>query len=235
MVTTFLRGIPVSDVYDSLTREQVKKFARDLGDLTKQVHQVIPEKDYFSTSRWANFIHERREQCISDLKNKWESLPAHLIEQIEEYLPQDMNMFLKSTPSCAFLHCDISKEHVLMSQSGDGTWNITGLLDWGDVRYGDPYYELPVIHVDHWQCDKELLKEFVIGYNTRDPGSALSYSCSPSDFSYRSMVYLLLFEFNCFQNLYTKKGVFCIHPEWKDCKTLEELAMKLWDFTSEGC
>lgn len=108
-------------------------------------------------------------------------------------------------------------------------WEITGFLDWGDARYGDLYYELSVIHVDHWSCDKELLKEFITGYNAKNPDSALSYSLFSDDFAYRSMVYLLLFEFNCFQNLDSRTGIFCLYPEWKKCKTLEELAYNLWD------
>lgn len=142
-----------------------------------------------------------------------------------------MHQFLAEAPTNGFLHCDISQEHILMSKSTHGEWEITGFLDWGDARYGDIHYELSVIHVDHWKCDKELLREFIKGYNAKNPDSDFLFKVS-SGFTYRSMVYLLLFEFNCFQNLDSGKGIFCLHPEWKDCSTLQQLAENLWDLTT---
>lgn len=59
MVTTYLPGVPVSDIFCSFTRDQVKKFARDLGEIMKEVHQLVPEKQHFSLLRWENFIKER--------------------------------------------------------------------------------------------------------------------------------------------------------------------------------
>lgn len=127
-----------------------------------------------------------------------------------------------------------------MSKGEDGEWSISGFLDWGDAQFGDLHYELSVIHVDHWSCDKELLLEFIMGYNSKDSEvSHLAYNAFVSsghtegsaDFVYRAMVYLLLFEFNCFQNLDTGKGIFCLHPEWRDVKTLQELACHLWDLS----
>lgn len=242
MVTTFLDGIPVSDIFDTMSRDEIKKFARDLGEVMKEVHGLIPDTAHFSTHRWEKFINERynslaksspqrRERCIDDLTNKWKSLPQHLIDQRDEFLPKDMTEFIKSSSADGFLHCDISKEHILMSRVGE-EWKIAGFLDWGDARYGDVHYELSVIYIDSWGCDKELLREFIIGYNTKNPESSLGYAIASDDFAYRSMVYLLLFEFNCFQNLDSGKGVFCIHPEWKECKSLAELAKNLWDLSA---
>jgi hypothetical protein len=69
MVTTFLHGVPVSDVFDGLTREQVKKFARELGAVMKEVHQLRPEKEgsfeHFLATRWEHFILERYDLLLS--------------------------------------------------------------------------------------------------------------------------------------------------------------------------
>jgi len=43
------------------------------------------------------------------------------------------------------------------------------------------------------------------------------------------MVYLLLYEFNQFENIPKQRGIFVRFPQYKQLATLEELAVKIWD------
>ena len=43
MVTTYLHGVPVSDIIDSFTHEQKKSYAKELGQIIGEVHQLVPE------------------------------------------------------------------------------------------------------------------------------------------------------------------------------------------------
>ena len=39
------------------------------------------------------------------------------------------------------LHCDVKPDHVFLAKR-DGRWRFSGLIDFGDIQWGDPAYDL---------------------------------------------------------------------------------------------
>jgi Ser/Thr protein kinase RdoA (MazF antagonist) len=158
-------------------------------------------------------------------------MPPHFLEQLDEYLPADLAEFIDAD-KVRFIHCDVIRDHVLLSKDEDGRWRISGLIDFGDARFGDPFYELSALHTNVFLCDREALASLVLGYASSTDMVCLNeqrVGYLRSDFVYRAMVYLLLYEFNQFENLKKQRGVFVKYPDYKELETLSELAEKLWD------
>lgn len=160
-------------------------------------------------------------------------MPPHFLAQLDKYLPENLHNFLE-VDCVRFIHCDVIRDHVLLSKNQDGEWRISGLIDFGDARFGDPFYELAALHTNLFLCDCEALASLVLGYAA---GTDITYTNKPwvgllrPDFVYRAMVYLLLYEFNQFQNLKKQRGIFVRYPHFKDLPTLEDLAKHIWDIS----
>jgi len=167
IVTEYVTGIPVKQIVATgekeLGRDVVGSLAKELGNLVGRLH-LLPKDDALDVSshRWKEFLTFRYHNCYGDLKDKWKSMPAHFLDQLASYLPSDLDAFMRSG-SLRFVHCDLIRDNVLLSpgMEDNGRWKISGLIDFGDARFGDPFYELAALHTNLFQCDKELLAQFV--------------------------------------------------------------------------
>jgi len=146
---------------------------------------------------------------------KWKTLPALLIDQLEEYLPQDVDVFLQGV-SYKFVHGDITDSNILAQADSSGALELTGIVDFGDALMADPLYELVTIHTSLLNFDKLLLKRFVAL-----TGMQIS---SMKDFVYRCSVYQLMNEFN---RLNTSDLGFVI--DWNGIHSLEDMANAMWN------
>lgn len=161
-------------------------------------------------------------------------MPPHFLAQLDEYLPHNLLEFMEAD-CIRFIHCDIIRDHILLKKNETGRWKISGLIDFGDARFGDPFYELCALHTNLFLCDREALANLVLGYVA---ATDITYTQSENwkglmrpDFVYRAMVYLLLYEFNQFQNLKKQRGIFVRNPGYKELPNLEELAEKIWSIS----
>jgi len=77
-------------------------------------------------------------------------LPPHLVEQAADYvarhLPSDQ----------VFTNGDIMHRHVFVNGG-----RLSGIIDWGDASVMDRHYELAKLHLDLFDCDKNLLRDFL--------------------------------------------------------------------------
>jgi len=235
IVTTFVGGTPIKEMARLLTRDEEVMLARDLGLLLGRLHHSMKPKGTcqrdLAYAEWKIFISHRRQNCYHDLKYRWNSMPDHLLAQLDTYLPAHLIEFI-GPDELSFIHCDIIRDHVLLTKNENGDWRISGLIDLGDARYGDPFYELAALHTNLFLCDREVLARLIEGYTEgmklyKDSSEDVGFT--RWDFCYRAMVYLLLYEFNQFENIPKQRGIFVRFPQYKQLATLEELAVKIWD------
>jgi Ser/Thr protein kinase RdoA (MazF antagonist) len=217
VVTGYLHGVSFAEVFPSFSRQEQMKFAYDFGVVIGKIHHIPPSS--FELQSWQTFIKNIYNTVEDRLRKK--GVPQHLLQQLPHYLPSDISNFYASG-DVVFMHCDFHRDHVFLEKSEMG-WEISALLDWGDCRFGDPFYELATIHCDLFRCDLGLLKQFLAGYATE------SNFFQRPDFVYRSMVNLLLFEWNHWVHKTKPKGIFYFHPEYRELSTFEELANAMWD------
>lgn len=186
-----------------------------LGSVVRHIHSLPLTSTQPLLPEWttfAQFLSEQRANVVAN-HTRWGSLPAHLVAQIDNYVPAIADL-LNEHERPALIHADLNGDHVLGEMVG-ANWRPTGIIDFGDAKVGDRIYELIALHFGMFQCDKRLLSTFLTAYNF---DAELR-----RDFVRRAMCMSLLFEFNAFENLL--KYI----PVAIDVSNLEELARLIWD------
>ena len=84
------------------------------------------------------------------------SQQAHVEHLFQGYLDYDGSF--EYTP--ALLHADLSGDHIFSTADG---WDIAGIIDFGDIRIGDPVYDLMYLYQDY---GTEFIDDLV-GYFSR--------------------------------------------------------------------
>lgn len=187
LVISAIRGSSYGAI-DAQTTVDRPHVADWLGALCRQLHAlpVLPTGPLEPTwDAWLTFLSERRAACVSNHR-MWRTLPDHLIEQIESYLPPIEALIDSTRPPC-LLHGDLNADH-LLGEVHNGVWQPTGVIDFGDARIGDPCYEFLALHLGLFGGDTTLLQHFLRSYGFP--------SAHEHNLAQRAMSYTLLHEFN---------------------------------------
>jgi Ser/Thr protein kinase RdoA (MazF antagonist) len=157
------------------------------------------------------FLQTESDHCIANHR-AWKSLPEHLIDQLADYL---LPVEYLADPQLPYglIHADITRDHIL-GRLDAGRWVTLGLIDFGDARVGNVYYDLAALHFDLFRGDKRLLRVFLEAYGLDDQ----------RDFNHKAMSAALLHQFNVFSLLPE------IEPRAHQAATLSDLARMIWDF-----
>lgn len=132
--------------YLDLSRDQMLSIAHALGEQVARVHALKAPKEIEVVSGWAPS--DVVAACCHS------SLAPHLVDQIGSYLE-------KLAPfDNVFQNGDIMHRHVFAEAGG-----YSGIIDWGDAIVTDRHYDLAKIHLDLFDCDKDLLREFLAASN----------------------------------------------------------------------
>ena len=114
-------------------------------------------------SRYENELKDAQEYVYPIIDKVYpedaERIKAYVEKIFAEYLADEKNFEYKPT----FLHGDLEAEHIIFDKRKK---RITGIIDWGAVRVGDPDYDLfrPYSHYGN-----EFLKELLKDYSHSDP------------------------------------------------------------------
>jgi len=124
---------------------------------------------------------------IIERHKKWNSLSDEALNQMLDYLPQNILEFLNAisggnyAESLCLVHGDLTeyiyllcqvnpytqiinyRDHVLLNEISD-KWELSGILDWADSKAGLIFYEIPAIFVSCFCCDSTIFKGFVNSY-----------------------------------------------------------------------
>lgn len=196
LVTARLWGAAWRDV--ALPPTAGADVARSLGRIVRRVHDLPPP-----AGRWweRDGIAGLRAGCV-ERHRRWGTLPAPLVAQIDGFLAAP-------APALRLLHADLTGDHLFV-QSGERP-RLEGIIDWGDARRADPYYDLPALHLHAFRADKALLAPFLDGYG---------WEIGPH-FARRAMTMTLTHEFDVLSEVRTIVAL-------DDVATLDELAVRLW-------
>ena len=213
LIFEFVPGISIGQIYDQIDWDDKLALARQLGEITRHLHQIPLEDTPFPGGQgwetYLKFLEGQRLICVPN-HQKWSSLPGNLIAQIEDYLlPPEAIVDLSRPPS--LIHADITRDHIL-GEITAGRWQTRALIDFGDAMMGDIFYELAALHLDVFQRDRHLLRAFLDSYGL----SALQNN----GFSHKALSVALLHQFDVFPGI----------RNWMDeiPDSLEALAIQLW-------
>jgi hygromycin-B 7''-O-kinase len=194
LITARLAGTAWCDA--ALRPAEREDLARCLGSVVRRVHELPPP----SGSVWErDWLAEFRAGCV-DRHRGWGSLPAHLIDQIDQFL-------VEPSTDRRLIHADLHGGHLFVDRAC-----LVGIVDWGDALVADRYYELPALHLRAFRGSKHLLKAFLGGCGWE----------IGADFARRAMTMTLVREFNVLDEVDAIVDLDAI-------ATLDELADRLWD------
>lgn len=220
LIFRYVDGVSLGDVMDQLALPELMGIAAQLGRIVRQFHALpIGGSQMFAPS-WQGYVKFLTLQAATCRSNHlaWGSLPAHLIDQIENYLlPVEKLIDWSRRPH--LIHADLTRDHLLGRLEG-GEWQTLALIDFGDARVGDLLYELVALHLDLFTGDPRLLRIFLDAY-----GSDLA---EDNEFPHQALSTALLHEFDVFG------GLAQWYPGWQDIRTLPELADLVWKMGAAG-
>jgi hygromycin-B 7''-O-kinase len=222
LVFEYLPGVSLGEVFAQVSDPEKLRLARAMGDWVRALHALpLPQTGIFASGArgpdgYADLIAQRRAACARDLAD-WNHLQPQAIpwlEQIERFLPP-LAELVAPDMRLSLIHADLTRDHLLGQLTGSHGWKTLGLIDFGDARAGDLFYELQALYFDLFHGQKELLRAFFETYAYNGPcGSA---------FTRRALSFSFLHQFNVLGEALGH------YPEALACPSLEELADLLWD------
>jgi hygromycin-B 7''-O-kinase len=213
LIFEYLPGISIGEVYEQVSFEDKLALAIALGKVTRQMQRLaLDGAPLFRAGLdvYARFFHDQRAKCVANHR-QWQSLPGHLIDQLEDYL-LPVEILADPLFPHGLIHADITRDHIL-GRLEAGRWVTLGLIDFGDARVGNVFYDLAALHIDLFQRDKRLLRVYLEAYDLEDRRL----------FAHKAMSAALLHEFDIFSMLGKMKPQFC------NATMLGDLAEKIWD------
>ena len=217
LVMTRVPGISLGEGRAQLAAEERIGLATRVGCLVRQLHATPIATPGPLKPDWRPFLAFMREQRAKLLAQHadWGLLTPTMMAELEGYVPE-IEALVDTAVVPRLLHADITADHLL------GTWTrphrLHGLIDMGDACVGDPFYELPALHLSAFDCDKRMLRAFCDAYG-------LEQATKPG-FARKAMSYTLLHEFDVLAEVMERPGA-------RDL-SLMELGRRLWDLQSPG-
>jgi hygromycin-B 7''-O-kinase len=171
LVQERLPGTNLRDLWPDLDDQVRARVAHQHGELMAAIHSLplhdAPADLHFD---WAAMLAEQHECCARDMREA--GVVMALVDQVDAYLA--------ATPwsieqgESALVHGDLDRLNFLASEI-DGVWEITGVVDWGDVKIGPPSHEFisPGIHM--YRDNRAELLRWYQGYALLRPERAATY------------------------------------------------------------
>jgi hypothetical protein len=213
LIFEFIHGTSIGEVYRQVAIEDKLELARLIGKATRQVQDLpLDGASLFRTGQeaYAHFLHCQRERCLAN-HQEWQSLPVQLLGQIEAYVLPVEALVDRRFPF-GLIHADITRDHIL-GRLEAGRWTTLGLIDFGDARAGNIFYDLAALHLDLFRYDKRLLRAYLEAYELPDD----------PQFPHLAMSAALLHQFNVFESLLDAL------PHARYVASLGDLATMIWD------
>lgn len=145
-------GQPLDDVWGSLGQAQRLDAAQQIGVAVAEMHArpIPPELRACRPSYRRKLAWQRN--GLGPRLARWGTLPRGLCEQAEAFVDQ----YRPPTEPESMLHYDLDGSHVFGVMNGD-RWELTGVIDWGDLTRGPTIAELGPLHFGLFAAEPALL------------------------------------------------------------------------------
>ncbi|EGG15302.1 transcription factor jumonji [Cavenderia fasciculata] len=130
-----------------------------------------------------------------------------------------------------FLKKGLHMEEKRSSPHPSGLWVPKYMIDFGDSKFGDRWYELISLHLSVFAGDKQRFKQFLSSYTfSKRDGDSLAgktwlwlYQQDPQAFIYRCMCYTIIHHCDAMTTI-TRH-----FPTYRNAKTIQEIAKLMYD------
>ena len=168
LIFKHVAGVSIGQVRDKLTKDDWSSVARSLGEYVHRLHALtvdhnpeLPISIKPSLEGYVSFLEQQRLICHVN-HNTWNDLPAHLLDQLEDFV-LTVEHLVDFSAHPYLIHADLTADH-LLGRLENGRWRTLSVIDWGDAMSGNLLYELVALHLDLFQSDKQLLRTFLDAY-----------------------------------------------------------------------
>jgi hygromycin-B 7''-O-kinase len=136
LIMSELKGTLLVDIFETLSFEEKKQIANDLGKLINEVHQSTITLNQVEHSSWQHFLDSQLENLASHHKNA--EISDELFSQLSNYVKKES---LQSSDQLVLLTGEYTPFNLIMNKI-DGKWKFTGLIDFADCFVGNAKYDL---------------------------------------------------------------------------------------------
>jgi hygromycin-B 7''-O-kinase len=154
-----LRGTALSTVWDRTTVADRDRMAAHLGEAIAALHRVTPPRlQNWWPEDWPAFVARQRGRCASEQREL--GLASSWVAQYPAFL---QGVAFQTGP-LVLLHTEVMRQHLLVTQTGDGGWRFSGLFDFEPAMRGASEYEFASVGVFVSQGDSRFLRRVLIAY-----------------------------------------------------------------------
>jgi hygromycin-B 7''-O-kinase len=186
LVLSFIEGDAIRDARSGIPHSSLVALARDLGRCVAILHD-IPRSSFLSLASclgdWGLVAEQQLAKTLDHLAGN-QVLPIELIRRIPDFVKPVLAG--QSPSSLVLVNGDLTEDHVLLAEE-DGTWRISGLIDFADSLLAPRDYEWVALWFGALDRDPGCLHAFMEGYN----GGIVVDAA----FRRRAMAYTFLHEF----------------------------------------
>lgn len=154
-----LPGISLGEVWADLAVPQQQALLTQAADIMQALHGLTVPHDSALEPVWPDFVQQQMQHFAVQQQEKGlsDAWIRPLVQELETHAPS----LLETSP--VLLHSDLTDDHFLV-QAQDGHWQITGLIDFGDLMQGHFLYEFGAPLVFYTRGKPALRRHFVQQY-----------------------------------------------------------------------
>ncbi len=139
-----IRGVALDEECISKMNEE------ELNNLVQQISQFFNEVHTFPVHKAVSLgveLDNFRESYLADLERMRNEIYKNLDQRVQNYVEKIFNDYLSDKVNFNYtpqlLHADLSPEHIIYNENKK---KIEGIIDFGDVKVGDPDYDLMYLY-----------------------------------------------------------------------------------------
>ncbi len=156
LVSTRLRGRSIDAVWDELDTNTRVALATQLGHAIRELHQLSAEGLAAVCEPWQEFRKGQQERGLDAKRQR--GLSPERSAEVTDFLRR-FEGGDEPTKVSSLLHTEIGPSHVLVDEG-----RVTGLIDFGDARVGDPEYDLAPVGMFVTRGDPVAFGSFCAAY-----------------------------------------------------------------------
>ena len=219
LVLTAMPGRDLRSVGEGVDRGSMERVATFAGAVMRELHDLrMEETEPLKPSTYTELIRERTAKSQRD-HLAWGSLPERLALQIRDYLWERRDLVDPERSPRKPIHGDLHRGNLFVDVSERGL-EPTGIVDFNDLRVGDPHYDLVSLHIGMFRTDKALLRIALDAYG---------WALPEQDWVDRMMGFTLVHDYDMIQHVVSE------YPgALEKARTLDEVADLLWNLDALG-
>ncbi len=158
VITSFVEGEHLADVWKGLPPAGCVHVARQLGEVMAELHAVdVPA---LAEPAWSEFISAQSDGVMGHQRARGATEPW--LDAMARFLADTPSVYPQDSPSVS-LHTELLDAHVFVSRDG-GVCRVSGLIDFADGIRGKPDYEIAALVEFIFASGPGLLRECLRAY-----------------------------------------------------------------------